>query len=321
MPTAAATCASVYSPCTQSSSLRDPYDRDMLRDFPLIPGLLAHATTFAASSQVDVAEPRRASTVVLLRDGAGEGGLDVFVMRRTSSMAFAASMHVFPGGGVDPRDCDGDVPWGGPSLGEWARRLQVSESEASGLVCAAVRELFEECGVLLAGPEGEDVVRDLSDDSWEADRLALLDRSLALSELLERRGLELRTELLSAWSHWCTPVFEPRRYDTWFFVAALPEGPVARHVPGEADHSTWVNAAVAAAGGADGTFAMLPPTLVTLEEVSGEPDVAAVLRRERSPRLLMPWLLRRPDGLSVRIDLDGVGGGEPGPASGIEDAA
>jgi hypothetical protein len=102
---------------------------------------------------------------------------------------------------------------------------------------------------------------------------------------------------------------------------ALPEGQVARHVPGEADHSTWVNAATAAAGGADGTFAMLPPTLVTLEEVSGEPDVAAVLRRERSPRLLMPWLLRRPDGLSVRIDLDGVGGGEPGPASGIEDAA
>ena len=103
------------------------------------------------------------------------------------------------------------------------------------------------------------------------------------------------------------------------FVAALTEGQVARHVPGEADHSTWVNAAAAAAGGADGTFAMLPPTLVTLEEVSGETDVAAVLRRERSPRLLMPWLLRRPDGLSVRIDLDGVGGGEPGPASGIED--
>jgi 8-oxo-dGTP pyrophosphatase MutT (NUDIX family) len=292
----------------------------MVRDFPLIPGLLAHATTFAGSEQVEAAQPRRASTVVLLRDGA-RGDLEVFMMRRVPSMAFAASMHVFPGGGVDPRDCDDDVPWGGPTLDEWAQRLDVSRAQASGLVCAAVRELFEECGVLLAGPPGQDVVSDLDDESWEADRLGLLDRSLALSELLERRGLELRTELLSAWSHWCTPIFEPRRYDTWFFVAALPPGQVARHVVGEADHSTWLDVVGAAAGGADGTYAMLPPTLVTLEEVGREGSVAAVLRRERSPRLLMPWLARRPDGLFARIDLDGRGGGEPGPASGVEDVA
>jgi 8-oxo-dGTP pyrophosphatase MutT (NUDIX family) len=294
----------------------------MFRDFPLIPGLRSHATTFAGSGPVEPAEPRRASTVVLLRDVADEAtdrGPQVFLMRRTSSMAFAASMHVFPGGGVDPRDCDDDVPWGGPSLSEWSRRLGVREPEASGLVCAAVRELFEECGVLLAGPPGDDVVGDLTDDTWEADRLALVDRSLAMSELLERRGLELRTELLSAWSHWCTPVFEPRRYDTWFFVAALPAGQVARHVEGEADHSTWLPARAAVAGGSDGTIAMLPPTVVTLEEVASAPDVASVLRRPRSPRLLMPWLVRRPDGLSVRIDLDGRGGGEPGPTSGIED--
>ena len=236
-------------------------------------------------------------------------------------MAFAARMHVFPGGGVDPRDCDDDVPWDGPSLVQWAERLEVSEPEASGLVCAAVRELFEECGVLLAGRPGEDVVGDLSDASWEDDRLALLDRSLALSELLERRGLELRTELLSAWSHWCTPVFEPRRYDTWFFVAALPEGQAARHVEGEADHSTWLGLSEAAAGGRDGSLAMLPPTMVTLDELADAPDVASVLARPREPRLLMPWLVRRPEGLSVRIDLDGRGGGEPGPQSGIEDVA
>lgn len=298
----------------------------MLRDFPLMPGLLAHATTFVGAGQVEQAEaveaatPRRASTVVLLRDGA-DGRLQAFVMRRTSSMAFAASMHVFPGGGVDPRDCDDDVPWGGPSLADWASRLDVSEPEASGLVCAAARELFEECGVLLAGTSGQGVVDDLSDESWEADRLALLDRSLALSQLLERRGLQLRTELLSAWSHWCTPVFEPRRYDTWFFVAALPQGQVARHVVGEADESTWLDVAAAAEGGADGTYPMLPPTIVTLEEVANEDDVESVLRRQRAPRLLMPWLVRRPGALSVRIDLDGRGGGEPGPVSGVEDVA
>jgi 8-oxo-dGTP pyrophosphatase MutT (NUDIX family) len=293
----------------------------MLRDFPLMPGLAAHATTFVASRPVDAATPRRAATVVLLRDGAraeGGGALEVFLMRRVSSMAFAASMHVFPGGGVDPRDCDDDVPWGGPPLQRWAEQLGVSEPEASGLVCAAVRELFEECGVLLAGPPGQDVVGDLSDESWEADRLALLDRSLALSELLDRRGLELRSELLTAWSHWCTPVFEPRRYDTWFFVAALPKGQAARHVSGEAEHSTWLPVSQAAAAGADGTLSMLPPTIVTLEEVAAEADVAAVLRRAREPRLLMPWLAHRPDGYALRIDLDGRGGGEPGPSEGLE---
>ncbi|MGN6612951.1 MAG: NUDIX hydrolase [Angustibacter sp.] len=258
--------------------------------------------------------------MILLRDGSSDAGPEAFVLRRTSSMAFAAQMHVFPGGGVDPRDCDDDVPWGGPSLAEWAQRLQVPAPEASGLVCAAVRELFEECGVLLAGPAEGEVVRDLSDDSWETDRLALLDRSLALSELLERRGLQLRTELLSAWSHWCTPVFEPRRYYPWFFVAALPHGQLARHVSGEADHSTWLPVREAAEGGRTGRLAMLPPTLVTLEEVASCGDVADVLAQAREPRLLMPWLVRRPDGLGVRIDLDGRGGGEPGPETGIEDA-
>lgn len=311
----------------------------MLRDFPLNPRLLDHATTFVAGRPADPAVPRRAATVILLRDSIADAsperrssagpdvltdappdaGPEVFLLRRTSSMAFAAHMHVFPGGGVDPRDCDDDVPWGGPSLAEWAERLDVSEPEASGLVCAAVRELFEECGVLLAGPPDGDVVGDLSDASWEDDRLALLDRSLAMSELLERRGLQLRTERLSAWSHWCTPIFEPRRYDTWFFVAALPPGQVARHVSGEADHSTWLPVREAASHGRAGRLAMLPPTLVTLEEVASGGDVGGVLARPRAPRLLMPWLVRRPDGLAVRVDLDGRGGGEPGPASGVED--
>ncbi len=254
---------------------------------------------------------------MLTRDGAS--GPDVFVLRRTSSMAFAARMHVFPGGGVDPRDCDEQVPWHGPDLAEWARRLGVDEPVAAGLVCAAVRELFEECGVLLAGPPGEDVVADLSDPAWEADRLALIDRSLALSELLQRRGLELRSDLLTAWAHWCTPVFEPRRYDTWFFVAALPAGQRARDVGGEADHAAWLPASQAATGGVDGTLAMMPPTVVTLEEVAAAPDVASLLSRTRRLRLLMPWLVRSADGLSLRVDLDGEGGGDPGPAAGIED--
>lgn len=234
-------------------------------------------------------------------------------------MAFAASQHVFPGGGVDPRDRT-PQRWAGPSLAQWAQWMDVDQPTAAGLVCAAVRELFEECGVLLAGAPGEDVVADLDDESWERDRLALLSRTIALTDLLQQRGLELRTDLLTLWSHWCTPVFEPRRYDTWFFVAELPAGQRARHVGGEAEHSTWLPAREAAAAGADGRLAMMPPTVVTLEDVAGATAVADLHGRPRQLRLLMPWLVRTPQGLLLRVDLDGGGGGEPGPPSGLEDA-
>lgn len=288
----------------------------MLHEFPLHPRIADHAAAFALDSSGPTASPRQAATVVLLRDAAD--GPEVFLMRRTPTMAFAASMHVFPGGGVDPRDCDPAVPWSGPTLAEWAGRLGTDERAAAGLVCAAVRELFEECGVLLAAPDDGPVVADLSNESWEVDRQALLGRTLALSELLRRRGLRLRTDLLSAWSRWCTPAFEPRRYDTWFFVAALPAGQRAREVGGEADHADWLPVSEAVHQGTNGALAMMPPTLVTLQEVGAARPVDTVLAEPRALRQVMPWLVRSSDGLGMRVDLDGVGGGDPGPAAGIE---
>src|SRR3954454_12591426 len=246
----------------------------MRRSFALTSRIADHAVAFAEPGDGPAAEPatpRRASTVVLVRDGAD--GPEAFVMRRQASMAFAARQYVFPGGGVDPRDCDPAGTGAGPALHTWSDLLGVEESDAAGLVCAAVRELFEECGVLLAGAGPDDVVADLSDDGREVDRGALLDRTLAPSDLLQRRGLVLRTDLLTAWSRWCTPVFEPRRYDTWFFVAALPPGQLAREVGGEADHAVWIGARQAAVGAAVGSLAMMPPTIVTLEEVADHPDV------------------------------------------------
>ena len=100
-------------------------------------------------------------------------------------------------------------------------------------MCAAVRETFEESGVLLAGPSPTSVVADTTGDDWEADRVALEGRSLSFTDFLERRGLVLRTDLLGAWAAWLTPVFEPRRYRTWFFVAALPAGQRTRDVSTE----------------------------------------------------------------------------------------
>ena len=284
----------------------------MLRTFPLAPALAEAARAWPGDAAV---QPRAASTVLLLRDGPAAADVDpeVFVLRRAPTMAFAPRMHVFPGGGVDPRDADPSVPWLGPDPAWWAGELGSGLDKARELVCAAVRELSEECGVLLAGRPGDaDVVADLGDPQWEADRQALLDRSLALSELLGRRGLVLRSDLLRPWAHWTTPVFEPRRYDTRFFVAAMPTGQRARDVGGEADHVAWVGARAAVEGHREGRLAMLAPTLVALEEVAAHPAVASVLAAPRRLRRVMPWLT----GEELQVDLDGLGGGDAGPGQG-----
>jgi len=236
----------------------------MLR-IPLPPQLVDQARQYADGA-LTPAEPRNAATVVLLRPS--ERGPSVYLLRRQASMAFAGGMCVFPGGGVDPRDFDASVAWEGPSPAEWAGRLGTDEETALALVCAAVRETFEESGVLLAGPSPHTVVEDTTGDDWEADRVALEARELAFTEFLSRRGLVLRSDLLGAWSGWLTPVFEPRRYRTWFFVASMPEGQRTRDVSTESSAVQWLPAAAAVESVDAAEILMLPPTYLTCLEVA-----------------------------------------------------
>jgi len=231
----------------------------------LPPQLVEHAREFAEGRRTP-AEPRDAATVGLAR--AGEKGPEVYLLRRQTSMAFAGGMCVFPGGGVDPRDFDASVAWAGPDPSVWAAQLVTSGEMARALVCAAVRETFEESGVLLAGPSAGDVVADTTGSDWEADRQALEARELSFTAFLDRRGLVLRTDLLGVWSAWCTPEFEPRRFRTWFFVAALPPGQRTRDVSSESSSVTWLPAAGACDAVDAGELGMMPPTYLTCLEVS-----------------------------------------------------
>ena len=156
-------------------------------------------------------------------------------------------------------------------------RLGTDEETARALVCAAVRETFEESGVLLAGPSPDSVVADTTGEDWEADRKALEGRELAFTELLGRRGLVLRTDLLGVWAGWLTPVFEPRRYRTWFFVATLPEGQRTRDVSTESSSVHWMPAAAALDAVDASEMLMLPPTYLTSLEVAGFPTSAEVM--------------------------------------------
>ena len=255
-----------------------------------LPGhLVENARAFADGTRTPV-EPRDASTVVLLRGGDGaRGGVEVYLLRRTLDMAFAGGFCVFPGGGVDPRDFDHEIGWVGPTASEWAALMGTTESHARALVCAAVRETFEESGVLLAGPTEDSVVGDTTGDDWEADRVALEARELAFTEFLDRRGLKLRTDLLELWGSWITPVFEPRRYDTRFFVAELPAGQVTRDVSTESDHVVWMPVREVVDAVDDQQIAMLPPTYATCLELYDHLTPAEALAsagsRDRSPIL------------------------------------
>jgi 8-oxo-dGTP pyrophosphatase MutT (NUDIX family) len=234
--------------------------------------------------------PRQAATVILLAEPASRApghGPDVYYLRRQVSMDFAAGMAVFPGGGVDRRDFDVEVAWAGPTPAQWADRLGCAEELARALVCAAVRETFEESGVLLAGAGADEVVADTTGDDWEADRLALETRELSLTDFLNRRGLVLRTDLLGAWDAWLTPAFEPKRYETWFFVAKLPEGQRTRDVSTESSSVTWLPAGVAAAQAESGELAMMPPTYLTSLEVAGFASRDDVLAAAADRRLEM----------------------------------
>src|SRR4051812_19351320 len=243
------------------------------------------------------AEPRQAATVLLLRDG--EPGLEVYLLRRTKGMPFAGGMTAYPGGGGDPRDGDTEVAWFGPSPAQWATAFGCDQRTARELVCAAVRETFEEAGVLLAGdPEGGRVVPDVSGDDWEDQRQALLSRELSLAELLAGRGLALRSDLLRPFAHWITPPVEPRRYDTKFFAAALPVGQEARHVSGEADEVSWLTPEAALHEMRAGTRPMLPPTIHTLGQLQPFADVAAALAGSPPEPLhpISPTFVTEPDG-------------------------
>ncbi|SFY51719.1 NUDIX hydrolase [Streptomyces sp. F-1] len=209
--------------------------------------------------------PKRAATVLLLKDT--EAGPVVHMLRRRASMAFAGGAYAYPGGGVDPRDDDTRLRWAGPTRAWWAKRLGVDEAGAQAVVCAAVRETYEEAGVLLAGPGPDTVVGDTTGADWEADRAALVARELSFAEFLHRRGLVLRSDLLGAWARWITPEFEARRYDTWFFVAVLPKGQRTRNASTEADRTVWTRPAEAAAGYDRGELLMMPPTIAALREL------------------------------------------------------
>lgn len=227
----------------------------------------------AAAGGDEVPPTRDAATIALLR--AGRDGTETYLLRRQSTMAFAPGQYVFPGGKVQESDHE-VLEWVGRPCSWWGERFGCEADTARGLVVAAVRETFEESGILLAGHDDERVVADTSQDWAQQARLDLEAGRLSFADFLGGRDLVLRADLLGAWAHWITPAFEPRRYDTRFLVAAVPQGQRVGSLPGEADRATWASLRSVLGAVEAGEAAMLPPTWMTCRELA-EVDLADVL--------------------------------------------
>jgi 8-oxo-dGTP pyrophosphatase MutT (NUDIX family) len=224
-----------------------------------------------AAREAEPVEPRNAASVVLLRSGSPEatvtpgsqGRLELYFLHRHARMSFAAGVAVFPGGGVDLRDHVPPERWVGPDVEEWSHRLGVPPTLAAALITAAVRETFEETGVLLAGTRSGGLVADTTGADWELDRQSLIAGEAGLSEVLLRRDLVLDSLLLTPWACWVTPSGSPRRYRTWFFLAEVPPGQEARDVSTESEGAGWWSVRRALSSTHRGDLALWPPQYAT----------------------------------------------------------
>ena len=174
-------------------------------------------------------------------------------------------------------------------------------------VAAAVREVFEECGVLLAGPSASGPLAHLDDEPRRQVRADLVSRTSSLGEVLIENGLVLRSDLIVAKAHWLTPVFEPRRFDTWFFAALMPPHQLADGETSEADEAGWVVPDDLLREYAAGSALMLPPTVMCVEQIRDAGSAAGYVVHSEHLPLVMPEVVNGPSGPAMEIVERGLG--------------
>jgi len=236
--------------------------------------------------------PLPAATIAMVRDA--PDGLEVLMLQRSFQSGFMPGVHVFPGGGLDPADESGEAHErsAGPSDAEASRRLGIQRGGLAYFI-AAIRESFEEAGILLAYGEAGRVV-DMRGDGAErfrAHRRALDQGECGLGEIARAENLRLATDQLVYFSHWITPVGAPRRYDTRFFFAVTPQHQEVEHDNREAIAHAWMRPAEALDRYRDKQIKLRTPTLKTLElfaQFAGVGALMAALRAQAEIPALLP---------------------------------
>jgi 8-oxo-dGTP pyrophosphatase MutT (NUDIX family) len=238
--------------------------------------------------------PVPSATILLLRGD--HSVLEVFMVVRHHQIDFASGALVFPGGKVDPQDqqpvlaahCDG------ASTDPDTRAIQV----------AAIREAYEECGVLLARPAGErNLIAGERLQRLEPYRLKIHSGEITFQQFLQDQHLRLACDQLVPFAHWITPDMMPKRFDTHFFVADAPVDQVALHDGHESVDSVWITPHAAIEGAANGRYTVIFPTLRQIEKLGRASSPKEAIDRARSSRIVTvtPWTEQRPDGAYLCI--------------------
>jgi 8-oxo-dGTP pyrophosphatase MutT (NUDIX family) len=236
---------------------------------------------------------RPASTIVILRDGTA--GLEVFMVVRHHAIDFASGALVFPGGRMEPAD------------GEIAAQLETDEARLDPLASfkiAAIREAYEECGVLFARPRGDNRL-------IAAERLAGLDRRAPFAALVAREGLVAATDLLVPFARWITPAFLPKRFDTHFFMSLAPPDQALAHDGRETVDSIWISPHLALSERGR-RFTLLFPTERNLWKLARCADAASALAAARAAPVVTvePQPVEVDGGPGLRIPAEAGYGGE-----------
>src|SRR3954453_9086832 len=253
----------------------------------------------------EIVKARPASTVLLLRDSAGPDGrgeIEVFMMVRHYEIDFNSGALVFPGGSVDAGDHDIAAK---PEFFAGAEGL---DTEALGFRIAAIRETFEESGILLARPRGSTTLVDAKQagDIETRSRAALGEGKTTFLNFLDENGLLLTLDGLVPYAHWITPEGMPKRFDTWFFLAAAPPDQAGAHDGKESTDSIWVSPREALAGGESGRFKLPFPTTRNLIRLGKKGSVRTALDDARGRKVVtvMPVMTKLNGGRQLRIPLE-----------------
>ena len=254
-----------------------------------------------------IATPQPAATVMLLRDG--DAGMEVFMIVRHEKSDVHAGALVFPGGRVDPEDYElaADRSMFSPQAGV--------DAAMAALRVAAVRETFEECGVLLARGRGEDTLVSAARlrEIEAAHRAAMMRGERTFGAILAAENLVLAHETMAHFANWITPERRPKRFDVHFFLAAAPSDQVALHDGYEAVDSVWIAPADAMERAAAGVYQLRFPTRMNLQKLGRHPATAKAIDAARASRVVT--VMTRPEktvnGVRIlRIPLDADYGGE-----------
>ena len=264
---------------------------------------------FAEQIEHPPAEPaptRPAATIVLLRDGTD--GLEVLLMRRTRNAGFVPGAYVFPGGRVDGTDATPEMlaRMDGLSAPAAADRLALADAEPPAIAyyLAALREAFEETGILVAKRlDGTAPPTAAADAEIDRVRDDVMGDRIGFDEALARIDCRIDGTAIAYLAHWITPLAEPRRYDTRFFAARVAEDAEPIVDPREMTDALWVTPRDALVRYRDGALPMVFPTIKTLEQLTAFGDTDTALSRiESAPvRTILPSLVITPTGVGLEL--------------------